>query len=174
MRPYVIPPDFFVGAVVCKEFRGRWFEGKVDRVTQDECEVLWHITYTDFDEEEFTLEQLAKHLWYHPLLNDLTGPEVPEVGEFVWFAEGTQPRLGKVVSVDPSVPRPVLVNYYVPRTGARDISKAIFILQMDAEERRPCSTRLTVFQVRLRFPSLTARGFLSSRDRRRLLQCISS
>ena len=56
---------------------------------------------------------------------------VPNVGEFVWFAEGTQPRLGRVVSVDPSVPMPILVNYYVPRVGARDISRASFVLQAD-------------------------------------------
>ena len=98
---------------------------------------------------------------------------VISTGEFVWFAEGTQPRLGRVVSVDLSVPMPILVNYYVPRVGARDISRASFVLQMDEDEGGPRSTRLTIHQVQLRFPSLTARGFLRAQDRRRLLRCIS-
>ena len=146
----------------------------MDRVTQDTGELLWHVTFSDFDEEEYTLEQLAGILSHHPLLEMDSDVVTPKVGQFVWFAEGTQPRLGRVTAVDATVPRPLLVTYYTPAVGATDISRAKFKVQWDDEEGTPKSTRLTLFQVCLCFDSLSPQGKLKATDQAKLRRCLES
>ena len=174
MRPYQVTAEFYVGAEVMKCFNNRWFQGRVDRVTQDTGELLWHVTFSDFDEEEYTLEQLAGLLSHHPLLKVESEVVIPKVGQFVWFAEGTQPRLGRVAAVDPTVPKPLLVTYYAPAVGAKDITKAKFRAQWDSEEGTLKSTRLTLFQVRLCFDGLSPQGRLKATDQMKLRRCIES
>ena len=132
------------------------------------------MTYSDFDEEKYTLEQLAGILSHHPLLEVESKMVVPKVGQFVWFAEGTQPRLGQVVAMDPSVPKPLVVRYYSPAVGAEDITKARFKAQTEEEDGEPKSTRLTMFQVRLCFDNLSPNGMLKPADQRQLRRCLES
>ena len=86
----------------------------------------------------------------------------------VWFSEAAQPRLGQVLEVDPSVPTPVVVQYFVPVAGARSIADARFVAKFDPEDRSPVVTRVTVHQVRLSMQGLSLRGFLLPADRRKL------
>ena len=171
MRPYEVSLGFFLGAKVYKLFEkegvDKWFEGTVDQVVQDADEVCWHVTYSDFDEEELNLQQLAGVLGYHPMVDAVGDLEVPEVGTFVWFAEGNHPRLGRVSSVDPTLPRPVTVDVFAPRGGARSLAAASFEMMRD-EAGETTSKRITIQQIRLRFDSLTARGYLTTRDRGKL------
>ena len=52
---------------------------------------------------------------YHPLLDSHGDLEVPTIGEFVWFSQNQQPYLGQVVSVDPTVSRPIVVQLFRPQ-----------------------------------------------------------
>ena len=120
------------------------------------------------DEEELNREQLATILAYHPLVDAVGDIEVPEVGSFVWFAEGNQPRLGRVSTVDATLPRPLAVDLFEPRSGARSLARASFKLVRSADTDETVQRRITIQQVRLRFAHLTARGYLTTKDRVRL------
>ena len=64
-RSFPVSREFFLGATVAKKFGNRWCTGKVDKSYQDEDEALWHITYSDFDVEDMTRQELAGCLVYH-------------------------------------------------------------------------------------------------------------
>ena len=48
MSSYPVPSAFFLGARVLKEFGGKWYQGIVDDVSQDDRTTLWHVSYSDF------------------------------------------------------------------------------------------------------------------------------
>ena len=173
MRSYDVAADFFLGATVMKLFEGRWYKGTVDRVARDEDRTLWHVTYSDFDEEELTKDQLATHLAYHPVLDIGGDLQVPNIGDFVWFSEERQPRLGQVLAVDTTLPRPVTVEVWVPETGAGDITRARFVQAFD-DEQSAVVTQLTIHQIKLRLGALTSGGRLTATDRCRLDGCLRS
>ena len=145
----------------------------MDRMDQDEGETLWHIVYTDFDEEQVDKQQLCDILAYHPLVDTHGDIDVPTVGSFVWFNQKQQPALGQVVSVDPSVPRPIVVHLFRPQSNANGIARARFQAAIEPQTGEPLLCHLTLHQIQLRFPSLTSRGYLAPRDRSRLLSLIS-
>ena len=153
---------------MARQFGKKWVEGTIDRMDQDEGEPLWHVVYTDFDEEQLDKAQMCDALVYHPLLDTHGDLPVPVVGSFVWYSHNQQPYLGQVVSVDPSVPRPIVVQRYRPQANAVSLPRASFQRAVDAETGEPVLSHLTLPQVQLRFESLTTRGFLSAKDRRRL------
>ena len=140
---------------------------------QDEDEVLWHVVYSDFDEEQLDRRQLSDVLAYHPLVDVHGDLEVPEVDSFVWFNHMQQPALGQVVTVDPTVPRPIVVQLYRPQGNAKSIAHARFKRASDRQTGKPILHHLTLHQIQLQFPTLTTRGFLSTGDRARLLRLIS-
>ena len=110
MRPYPVPPAYMLGALVCKQFGGKWYKGSIDNAHQDEDKLCWHVTYSDFDEEDLE----AAVVLYHPLLDHAGGFEVPEPGYYVWFAKDNLPVLDRVVSVDVTLPRPLVVKLHKP------------------------------------------------------------
>ena len=168
LSSYPVPDSFFLGAKVGRKFGSQWFVGTVDQACKDEGDSVWRVTYSDFDSEEVDRQTLAKMLAYHPLLDTTFDLEVPAVGTFVWFSEDQNPRLGKVVEVDPSTSRPLTVQVFLPQAGAGDITRARFFPATDTETGKATLQQLTLPQVILRFPSLTVRGFLSAKDRRAL------
>ena len=103
-RAYPVKEQFFVGATVARRFAGKWFLGKVTKVFVDEDETHWHVVYSDFDEDDLAKGELAQALVYHPSLDAGEEQEPPPVDSFVWFSEAQNPRLGRVLSVDRSVP----------------------------------------------------------------------
>ena len=142
--------------------------GVVDQTYKEEEESIWRVTYSDFDSEEVGRQKLASMLVHHPLLDTRADIPVPEVGSFVWFSEAQQPRLGQVREIDPSVSRPVTIQMYSPHPGAQDITRARFLPALDPDTNLPLLKQLTMPQIIMRFPSLTKRGYLSTRDRKLL------
>ena len=72
LSSFPMPLSFFLGAKVMRKFGKKWFTGTIDDVSQDEGTVLWHVSYPDFDGEEFDRQQLGSHIICHPLLNAAT------------------------------------------------------------------------------------------------------
>ena len=159
---------FFIGAVVAKRFAGKWFRGKVDGVSQDENQVLWHVTYSDFDGEDLTKQELAKCLTYHPALQGNQQMSGPAIGSFVWYSEDQQPRLGQVVAVDRTSPRPITVQIFQPQANAVSLPRARFRLARETESGEAKATNITRHQIMLQFRNLTARVYLSASDKRKL------
>ena len=91
----------------------------------DDGERIWHVVYNDFDEEDLNRGQLAESLLYHPGLSTAEEVVLPEVGSYVWFAWEQQPWIGRVMVVDPTVPRPIQVRCYTPVKGLEDLTKEI-------------------------------------------------
>ena len=171
---FPVPVSFFIGAKVMKKFGTHgWHEGTVDRVETDEGETLWHVVYGDFDEEEYKRDELAQHLAYHPMLDNEFDLDVPEVGSFVWFAHKHQPCLGQVLSVDPTVSRPLMVKIFSPQASAVSLARAKYKAVFD-DEGEPQVQQITVHQVRIRFKELSKRGFLPAKVRGQLRRCLSS
>ena len=172
LRSYPVSNTFFLGAKVVKKFGQSWYEGTVDQVVDDEGTAVWNITWSDFDSEEVDRQQLAQLLCYHPYLDTECDIRVPEVDSFVWYSDRQRPQLGRVCEVDPTSPRPVVVQLFAPHPGAADITRARFSLTTDRQTHEPILRRLTLPQIILRFSSLTARGHLSTKDRTRLARLI--
>ena len=172
-RSYPVSRSFFEGATVAKRFEGGWCLGRVDKTYQDEDEPLWHVTYSDFDGEDMTKSELAKCLVYHPALQQDYKAEELKVGTFVWFSEEQQPRLGEVVSVDASSPRPITVKLYEPQANAVSLPRARFVKAREADSDATKVTQITMHQVVLRLQHLTVRGYLQAADRRRLQRCLT-
>ena len=179
MSPYRVSPEFFVGAQIAKRFRAedgstvgwKWYLDTVEAVVAEEEQLRWHVVYADFFGEDMSAGTLANHLAYHPLLDTCGDLDVPEAGSFVWFAEAQQPRLGRVESVDPTNPRPLTVLLFTPQANARNLSQARFAPARDEDDQHLLMS-LTLHQVKLRFPRLTSRGYLSTSDRRKLQTCL--
>ena len=155
-----------------KKFGNDWCRGTVDWVDTDEGETLWHVTYQDFDEEQMTLGELTQAIYYHPLLNPTSDLEVPEVGHFVWYAVNQQPRLGKVTAVDPTVSRPVVVEVFEPQANASSLPQARFRRATDIDTGYPQLDNITLHQIQMGFPTLSPRGLLYPRDRKKLSKCL--
>ena len=145
----------------------------MDRVETDEGTTLWHVVYDDFDEEQFNKEELAKHLAYHPLLEHTSELDVPAVGSFVWFAMDHQPFLGQVLSVDPTVPRPLVVKVFAPARYAESLERAKYEVTME-EDGEPQVRHITLHQVRINFAALSKRGFLPAKVRGLLRRCLTA
>ena len=167
---YQVPISFFLGAKVMKKFGNKWCAGTVDLVDTDEGETLWH----DFDGEQMTLAELSQVITYHPLLDSSSDLPVPSPGSFIWYSVQQQPRLGRVVSVDPTVPRPVVVEVFVPQANAVSLPRAKFRLSQDEDTGKPKVDHITLHQIRLRFDQLTPRGFLRPSDRAKLQDSLES
>ena len=172
-RAYPVGAEFFVGATVAKRFSGKWFLGRITKVFADEERTLWHIVYSDFDEEDLSKEEMAKTLVHHPGLEMDSETNMPEVGSFVWFSEDQSPRLGKVVSVERTSPRPVALQLYEPKRSPEGLHRASFRPMRETESGEPKMTKITLLQIMLRVKQLSARGFLQASDRRKLLRCLA-
>ena len=94
-------------------------------------------------------------------------------GSFVWFTQDHQPCLGQVLSVDPTVPRPLLVKIYSPQASAVSLARVKYKAVLD-EEGEPQVQQITVHQVRIRFKELSKRGFLPAKTRGQLRRCLNS
>ena len=94
------------------------------------------------------------------------------VGSYVWFSEDQQSRLGKVLSVDSTSPRSIMVQLYAPQVNVVSLARAKFQSTRD-QEGEPKVTRITMHQMQLRLQLLTTRGFLSTTDRRRLIKVLA-
>ena len=167
-RSYPVPKSFFIGAKVARQFGRKWVEGTIDRLDQDENDALWHVVYSDFDEEQLDKIQMCDAVVYHPLLDVQGDLKVPRVGTYVWYSHNQQPYLGQVVSIDPSVSRPVVVQRFRPQANAESLPRAKFQRAVDPDTGKAILSHLTLPQVQLQFDSLTARGYLSAKDRRKL------
>ena len=171
---FPVPPSFYLGARIQKQFKGKWYQGIVDDVSQDEENTLWHISYSDFDAEEMDLQQLASHIQSHPLLNPESDLETPEVDTFVWFSEMGRPAFGRVVHIDPTVARPVGVHKYQTSGKATPLPKARFVEMSSAEGEDPVLAHITLHQIRLMIKSLTKGGRMRGPDQQRLSKLLRS
>ena len=119
-----------------------------------------------------TKQDLAGCLVYHPSLQQDYQAESLQVDSFVWFSEEQQPRLGQVVSVDVSSPRPITVRLYEPQANAVSIPRVRFVRVVNQDTGEPKVTQITMHQVVLSLQRLTVRGFLQATDRLRLQRCL--
>ena len=131
------------------------------------------MVYEDFDSDQMTRRDLASHLVYHPLLNTSGDLQVPAVGAMVWFSQDQQPVLGQVMSVDPSSPRPVVLQVFSPQSPGPRLHLARFEPGVNIPAGTPILARITLHQILLEVQPLTSKGHLSSMDRRRLVKCLS-
>ena len=92
---------------------------------------------------------------------------MPEVESFVWFARNNMPVIGKVVVVDPTLPRPITVLLYQPESGSKGVIGARFVPATN-EDGETTSLQLTPQQVVMQVSSLTTKGYLRASDKRRL------
>ena len=94
--------------------------GKVTDLEVDEEETLWPVVCEGFDADQMSKQELAWAwaLVCHPLLNTTGDLHVSEVSSFVWFSENQTPTLGRVTEVDPTNPRPVVLQRHVPQSNA--------------------------------------------------------
>ena len=171
---YPVPSSFFLGAVVLKKFGGKWCEGKVDWVDSDEGETLWHVSYTDFDEEKLTLtlEEMIQVIAYHPLMDATGDLQIPTPGVLYGLLLINNP--GWAVwcqSTRLCVSRPIVVEVFEPQTNAVRLPRSRFVLSRDPDNQEPRVSNITIYQVILRFESLTQRGYLSATDRKKLQTC---
>ena len=131
------------------------------------------MVYSDFDEDDLSLGELAKSLVYHPEAAVDAEEEPPAVESFVWFSENQQPRLGRVLSVDRTAPRPVQVQLYEPQATGEGIQRSRFRPVREEETGQMKVTRITLHQIMLKLEKLSARGYLLAADKRRLLKCLA-
>ena len=130
------------------------------------------MTYQDFDEEQMTLQELSQVVRYHPMLNPTSDLDIPVVGRFVWYAVNQQPRLGQVTAVDPTVPRPVVVEVFEPKANAVSLPTAKFRRALEKESGEPRFENITLHQIQMSFTELTPRGLMTPTDRKRLQKCL--
>ena len=168
MRPHPVPSSFFIGAKVCRSIQGKWYTGTVVDTRVDEGETLWHIVYPDFDTEDLNKEELTDSLVYHPSLGKAREVQLPEPGQLVCFIRDQAPCVGSVQSVDHTLPRPITVRVYTALRSGRAFVKQQFAPAVSVEDEKPLMQQLAAHQVMLHLQPLSARGFLSVRDRRRL------
>ena len=157
-----------------KKFGKKWFLGTVDDVVQDEKTVLWHVSYTDFDGEEMDLQQLASHIHSHPLLDSSADLETPELNSMVWYSEQGRPAIGRVIHIDPTVARPLMVQRYREVGQSTFLHKARFEEVPADESGEPNVARITLHQVRMAMKSLTKTGRLIGSDQHRLRKLLVS
>ena len=171
---YPVPISFFLGARGRKRFQGKWYTGTVDMVDTDEGETLRHVTYEDVDEEQLTLAEMSRIIVYHPLLDATSDLQVPTPGMFVWYSVRQQPRLGRVVSVDPTVSRPVVVEVYAPLRGNKQVYQSRFSRKMDPSSGEVQVENITLHQIWLSFDKLNSKGYLLPDDKARLRACLET
>ena len=92
----------------------------------------------------------------------------------LWFSQEQMPVLGRVTSVDPTSPRPVTVQVFEPQTNATRLHLARFQPATSSDLAEPLLARLTLHQILMKIQPLTSRGFLTSKDRKRLVKCLTS
>ena len=115
-------------------------------------------------------------LVYHPTLDHTADLDLPEVGSFVWYSQDRAPCLGRVVELDPTLPRPLTVHVYDPQTTKGGLPAARFQARRPEAGVREVSgihDQLFLAQIRFGFDSLTAEGFLRKGDRTRLKKCLT-
>ena len=126
--------------------------------------------YGDFDAEDLSFNELVDSLVYHPGLDYTTDLLVPEVGSFVWYSREQAPRLGKVVEVDPTLPRPITVHIYDPAASDK-LHLARFSARRPEAGAREVSgihDQLFLAEVRFGFDTLTPAGYLKKVVREQL------
>lgn len=100
----------------------------------------------DFDEEQVTRAELSAVIVYHPLLGIWRYPGLEPLYGYV---VNQQSRLGKVISVDPTVPRPVVVEVYVPQAKGKSLPRARFVPAKDVDTGHSHLDQITLHQIRL-------------------------
>ena len=175
MVPFPVASSFFIGARIMRKFKQGIFSGTVSHVIEDEGETLWHVIYEDFDSEDLSANELYEAIYYHPLLDATSDLVLPSLGDFVWYSFDRLPRLGKVVSLDPTTARPVTVRVFVPRSGAGSLPLAACKPKPQRDEDREgsgCFDHLHLSQIRFGFPDLTGAGKLPASAQKRLRYCM--
>ena len=110
------------------------------------------------------------------MLDHTADLELPEVGTFVWYSREQTPCLGKVVELDPTLPRPLTVHVYDPLRSRGGLPSARFVarrLEAGVREISGIHDQLFLAQIRFGFEALTEEGYLKKRDRERLKKCLS-
>ena len=175
MVPYPSSPAFFIGARARRKFKQGIYVGTITHIIDDEGECLWHVVYGDFDSEDLNFNEMVDALCYHPMLDTTHDLLLPDIGAFVWFSKDQRPRLGQVTGLDPTLPRPVTVRIFVPKTGAATLPMATFRPKPPADDSGDevgCYQQLHLSQIRSSFPSLSPSGKLTAGARRHLEACL--
>ena len=85
-------------------------------------------------------------------------------------------RLGKILEIDPTLPRPVTVRIHRRQSELGPLHLTSFAMtptEGDWTDESGSMDQLFVSQIRFSFKELTASGRLKKRDRLRLYQCLS-
>ena len=81
--------------------------------------------------------------------------------------------LGRVTEVDPSNPRPVVLQRYAPQSNATRLHLARFQPMRAEDTGEPEVSRITLHQIIFKVKQLTARVFLAAADRKKLSACLT-
>ena len=157
------------------KFKQGVVSGTVTHVIEDEGTTVWHAVYDDFDSEDLSANELYDAVYYHPMLDSSSDLVLPSVGDFVWYSFDRLPRLGQVVSLDPTTARPVTVRVFVPRSGDKSLPLAAYKPKPQGDEDRDasgCFDSLHLSQIRFGFKSLSGNGKLSAAAKKRLRSCL--
>ena len=110
------------------------------------------------------------------MLDHTADLRLPEIGSFVWYSKDREPCLGKVVELDPTLPRPLTVQVFDPLPSKGGLPSARFVARRPETDGREVSgihEQLFLAQVRFGFEALTAEGYLRRKDRNRLRKCLT-
>ena len=116
---------------------------------------------------------MAKILIYHPLVDSTGDLLVPVIGDLVWFSHDNLPVMGKVLAVDTTLPRTIMVQLLTPTKGSTRVVDAVFTPTVD-DQNQPVVMQLTVQQVVMTVSDLTPGGRLRAADKRRLNEFLRS
>ena len=174
LSSFPVPASYFLGARVMKKFKNKWYLGTVDDIYQDDKTTLWHVSYSDFDGEDMDKQQLADSMVGHPLLDAKVDADAPEIGTLVWYSETNKPALGRVVQIDPTVARPVVVHKMGQKGTETSLLKARFEDLYHEDPREPLLAHITLHQIRMTMKSLTSGGRLRGSDQHKLRRLLCS
>ena len=130
------PIDFWIGAIIRRQFKSAWFLGTVAEVTTDEDQTLFRVFFKDGDTQDLDRSELMKHVIYHPRLDDefFKPDSLPELDENVLFSWGQQPRLGMVIATNAREKQAITVRMWKPSSKAKSWATARYRLAPGDED----------------------------------------
>ena len=131
------------------------------------------MVYPDFDTEDLNRDELTDSIVHHPSLGQAPEIKLPEPWQLVCFIRDQAPCVGSVQSVDHTLPRQITVRVYTALRAGREFIRQQFAPAVSVEDEEPIIQQLAAHQVLLFLQPLSVRGFLSNKDRRRLIRMLS-
>ena len=159
------PADFWIGARVLRKHKQAWFLGTVIEVSDDEGQTLFQVDYDDCGSEDIDQGELYDSIVYHPRLEQslFQDTQLPALNQMIMFSLNRSPRFGKIVEINPLLPKPLSVMLWKPYSKAKSILTARF-LPTDRLDSGADIIRISPAQIKLQV-SFKPDGTLESKSR---------